>query len=104
MLLVYGNLSAGDLGVVGAAGFNPAALSACEKTHFNDDEMIRESMDGPAGVIVSSARSFRGKPFYKTAVYRRLLEPSHLAYIAGSAALNSCYFFPYSCSCRSTWH
>ena len=89
MLLVYGNLSAGDLGVVEATGFNPSALSAYARKHLNDDEMIRESMDGPAGIIVSSARSFRGKPFYRTNVYRRLLEPSDLDYIAGAAALNT---------------
>ncbi len=89
MLLVYGNLSAGDLCILGATGFNPDALSAYADKHLNDDELIRESMDGPAGIIVSSARSFRGKPFYRTGVYRRLLAPSNLAYITGAAALNA---------------
>ncbi len=89
MLLVYGNPSTSDLGVVGATGFDPHALGKYADKHLNDDEMIRESMDGPAGIIVSSARSFRGKPFYKTSVYRRLLEPSRLAHMIGAAALNT---------------
>jgi len=89
MLLVYGNLSAGGLHVIEATGFNPFALGAYVSSHINDDEMIRESMDGPAGIIVSSGRSFRGKPFYRTSVYRCLLKPSDLSYIAGAAALNT---------------
>lgn len=89
VLLVYGNLSAGDLRIVGATGFNRHALNIYAGKHLNDDEMIRESMDGPAGIIVSSGRSFRGKPFLRTSVYRRLLQPSGLSYIAGAAALNS---------------
>ena len=89
MLLVYGSSSASDLGVVGATGFDAQVLSAYAKKHFLHDEMIRESRDGPAGIMVSSARSFRGKPFYRTEVYRRLLEPSNLAHIAGAAALNT---------------
>ena len=88
-LLVYGNLSTGDLGVVGATGFSQQVLREYERNHLNDDEMIRQSMDGPAGIIASSARSYRGKPFYRTSVYRRLLQPSDLAFIAGAAALNS---------------
>lgn len=89
VLLVYGDLSAADLRIVGATGFNPHALNAYAGKHLNDDELIRESMDGPAGIIVSGDRSFRGKPFFRTSVYRWLLQPSNLSYIAGAAALNT---------------
>ena len=89
MLLVYGDPSTSDLGVIGATGFDPHTLNTYAEKGLTKDEMIRESMDGPAGIIVSSARSFRGKPFYRTSVYRRLLEPSDLAYITGAAALNT---------------
>jgi DNA-binding CsgD family transcriptional regulator len=89
MLLVYGNFSAGGLSIIEAVGFNPYALGTYAGNHLNDDEMIRESMDGPAGIIVSSARSFRGKPFHRTTVYRCLLQPSNLSYIAGAAVLNT---------------
>ncbi len=68
MLLVYHNHSAGGLRIIEATGFDPCALGTYAGNHLNDDEMIRESMDGPAGIIVSSARSFRGKPFFKTSV------------------------------------
>ena len=89
MLLVYGNHSAGRLHIIEATGFNPYALGAYAGNYLNDDELIRESMDGPAGIIVSSGRSFRGKPFFRTSVYRRLLHPSDLYHIAGAAVLNS---------------
>jgi len=89
MLLVYGNFSAGSLHIIEATGFDPYTLGTYTGNHLNDDEMIRESMDGPAGIIVSSARSFRGKPFFRTSVYRCLLQPSDLSYIAGAAVLNT---------------
>lgn len=89
LLLVYGNPSAGDLNVLGAIGFSPDALKTYAEKHLNDDELIRKSMDGPAGIMVSSSRSFRGKPFFKTGVYGRLLEPSDLAHVTGAAALNT---------------
>ena len=68
MLLVYGNHSTGTLHVIEAIGFNPYALGAYAKNHLHDDELMRESMDGPAGIIVSSGRSFRGKPFFRKKV------------------------------------
>ena len=89
MLLVYGNHSAGGLRIIEANGFNSYALSAYAGNYLKDDELICESMDGPAGIVVSSGRSFRGKPFFKTSVYRRLLHPSNLYHIAGAAALNT---------------
>ncbi|MFV2071843.1 MAG: helix-turn-helix transcriptional regulator, partial [Thermoanaerobaculales bacterium] len=89
MLLVYGNLSAGDFRILGATGFDSHALSAYAGRHLNSDELVRESMNGPAGIIVSSGRSFRGKRFFRTSVYRRLMQPSDLSYIAGAAALNT---------------
>jgi DNA-binding CsgD family transcriptional regulator len=89
MFLVYGNHSAGGLHIIEAIGFNPYALGAYAGNYLNDDELICESMDGPPGIIVSSGRSFRGKPFFRTSVYRRLLQPSGLYHIAGAAALNT---------------
>ncbi len=89
VLLVYGNLLAADFRIVGATGFNPDALNAYAGNNLNEDELIRESMDGPAGIIVSSGRSFRGKSFFRTSVYRRLLQPSDLSHIAGAAAVNT---------------
>ena len=89
MLLVYGNLSGGGLRIIAATGLNSHALNVYAGKHLSDDELIRESMDGPAGIIVSSGRSFRGKPFFRTSVYRRLLQPSDLSYIAGAAVLNT---------------
>ncbi len=89
MLLVYGNLSAGDLRIVGATGFDSHALNVYAGKHLNDNELIRKSMDGPAGIIVSSGRSFRRKPFLRTSVYRWLLQPNDLSFIAGAAALNT---------------
>jgi DNA-binding CsgD family transcriptional regulator len=89
ILLVYGNHASGGLSVVEATGFSPQALGVYAENHLDEDELIRESTDGPAGIIVSSGRSCRGKPFFRTSVYRRLLQPSDLCHIAGAAALNT---------------
>ena len=89
MLLVYGNLSAGGLSIVESFGCNRLALSEYASNHLDDDELIRESMGGPPGIVVSSGRSFRGKPFFRTSVYRYLLRPCDLRHIAGAAALNT---------------
>lgn len=89
MLLLYRNLSAGGPKVVESVGFDRQALGVYTADHIGSDELIHESMNGPAGVVVSSARSFRGKKFRSTANYRGLLEPSRLAHIAGAAALNT---------------
>jgi len=89
MLLVYGNHSAGGLHIIEATGFDLCALGAYAGSYLNDDELIQESMDGPPGIVVSSGRSFRGKPFFRTSVYRRLLQPSDLYHVAGAAALNT---------------
>lgn len=89
MLLLYRNLAAGAPKVVESTGFDKRALGAYTADHLCNDELIRESMGGPAGVIVSSARAFRGKRFWTTEIYRSLLKPSGLAHIAGAAALNA---------------
>lgn len=89
MFLLYRNLSAGAPKVVESTGFDRRALGSYAADHLCDDELIHESMNGPAGVVVSSARSFRGKKFRSTAIYSGLLEPSRLAHIAGAAALNT---------------
>jgi DNA-binding CsgD family transcriptional regulator/PAS domain-containing protein len=89
MLLVYGNHASGRIRVIEAIGFETQALSEYAENHLDSDEMILESLDGPEGVIVSSGRSFRGKPFFKTSIFRRLLHPSDLRHVAGASALNT---------------
>jgi len=89
MLLVYGDLSAGAPRILDAVGFRQSSIEAYGSAKLMSDELIRESMNGSAGVIVSSGRSFRGRKFWKTDTYRDLLEPSGLTHIAGAAALST---------------
>jgi len=88
MLLLYRNMSGGGLRVVESTGFNREALDAYCVDGLGGDELIRESMDGPAGIIVSSTRLARGKKLRLTRIHQRLLIPSDLAHLAGAAALN----------------
>ena len=89
MLLVYGNLAAGGPNVVEATGFKTDVLDQFARTHLKDDAMIRESMSGPAGVIISSGVGSLRKSFHKTAFYRRLLWPCELRHFAGTAVINT---------------
>ena len=89
MLLVYGNLSGGDPVVVGASGFKTEVLDEFEKNHLKDDELVRESMSGPVGILVSSEHRRRGWDFLDTPMYRRLLWPCGLRYLAGTAIINT---------------
>ncbi len=89
MLLVYGYPPTSDLRLAGTAGFEKHSLEMNAGNHLNDDALIRESMNAPAGVIVSSGRSLQREAFVKTSLYRQLLRPSHLDHIAGAAVLNT---------------
>jgi DNA-binding CsgD family transcriptional regulator/PAS domain-containing protein len=89
VLLLYSNLSAGGLEVIAAAGFDREALEGYVADALDENELIRESMDGPAGIVVSSAATSWRRQFRSTRLYRRLLAPSDLFHIAGAAALNT---------------
>jgi DNA-binding CsgD family transcriptional regulator len=89
MLLLYCNLSAGGPRVIASSGFAAEALEGYTADELCDDEMIRESMEGPAGIVVSSSGSLHAKTFRSTPMYKRLLMPSGLSHIAGAAALNT---------------
>ena len=89
MLLVYGNLSGGDPVVIEATGFKTEVLDLYTKNHLKDDELVRESMLGPVGLVISSEHRRRGWSFHDTPMYRRLLRPCELRYLAGTAVLNT---------------
>ena len=89
MLLLYCDLAAGNPYVVEATGFDRKSLDVYTADHLCNDELIRESINGPAGIVVSSSRHYRGKRFYTTDIFRLLLRPSNLLHIAGAAALNT---------------
>ncbi len=89
MLLVYGNLSGGDPVVVGAAGFKTEVLDGYAKNHLKDDELVRESMLGPVGIVISSEHRRRAWDFLDTPMYRRLLWPCGLRFLAGTAVINT---------------
>ena len=89
VLLLYADPMAGRPRVIEATGFDREALGLYVGDHPFDDPLLRESRSGPAGVIVSSRRLFRGDDFRSTPVYQRLLGPSGLDHIAGAAAVNT---------------
>lgn len=89
MLLLYCDLAAGKPHVVEATGFDRKSLDVYTAEHLCNEELIRESINGPAGIVVSSSRHYRGKRFSTTDIFRQLLRPSDLLHIAGAAALNT---------------
>ena len=89
MLLVGGNLSGGDPSVIESTGFKTEVLDSYTKNHLKDDELVRESMAGPVGMVISSAHERKGWDFYDTTMYRRLLWPCGLHSLAGTAVINA---------------
>jgi DNA-binding CsgD family transcriptional regulator len=89
MLLVYGDLPGGRPEILDAVGFRRSSISGAGSERFIGDHLIRESMNGAPGVVLSSGRSFRGKKFRQSDTYRYLLAPNGLAHIGGAAVLNS---------------
>ena len=89
MLLVYGDLSSERPRVLHTVGFRPSSIAASGGDKFIADDLVRDSMNGSAGVIASSGRSYRGKKFRHTDTYRYLLEPNGLVHIAGAAVLST---------------
>lgn len=89
MLLVYGNLSGGDPVVVEATGFKIEVLDLWAKNHLKDDELVRESMVGLAGIVISSEHRRRDWNFFDTMMYRRLLWPCDLRFLVGTAVINA---------------
>ena len=89
MLLLDGNLSGGDPTVIEATGFKTEVLDLYTKNHLKDDELVRESMAGPVGVVISSAHGRWEWNFYDTTMYRRLLWPCGLHCLAGTAVINA---------------
>jgi DNA-binding CsgD family transcriptional regulator len=88
MLLIYGNLAAGGPRVIESTGFKADVLSTYARNHLRDDELIKQSMAGPAGVIVSSGHRAPEGSFHDTTVYRRLLWPCELSHLVGAAVVN----------------
>jgi DNA-binding CsgD family transcriptional regulator len=89
MMLLYCDLTIGRPEVIESTGFDRQALDLFAAGDLGADELIRESMDRPAGVVVSSTRTFQDARVRTTLISRTLLEPSQLTRIAGAAALNS---------------
>ena len=89
MLLLDGNLSGGDPAVIDATGFKTEVLDLYTENHLRDDELVRESMAGPVGVVISSAHDRWEWDFYDSTMYRRLLWPCGLHYLAGTALINA---------------
>lgn len=89
VLLVYGNLSGGDPVVIEATGFKTEVLDLYAKNHLKDDELVRESMVGPVGVVISSEHRRRDWDFSDTMMYRRLLWPCGLRFLVGTAVINA---------------
>jgi len=89
VILVYGNLSGGDPVVIEATGFKNDVLDLFAKNHLKDDGLVRESMVGPVGVVVSSEHRRRDWNFLETMMYRRLLSPCGLRFLVGTAVVNA---------------
>jgi DNA-binding CsgD family transcriptional regulator/PAS domain-containing protein len=92
LLLLYWNARVGRPQVIASIGFNGDALARVAARHLDDDELVRASLQLPAGQIVSRTFSFRDAETCTT-IFRRSL--SHVAdriQVVGAAAIRTAEF------------
>lgn len=88
MMLLYCNLVTGALQVFTSGGFESGLLAGCAGRHL-DDELVRESMELPVGLVVSRTYSMEDEWTRTTAFRRSLANPSGRIHIAGGAAVRN---------------
>jgi DNA-binding CsgD family transcriptional regulator len=89
MLLLYSDLAMGGPKVIASTGFDDETLSTYMVYHLADDELICESMELPAGVIVSRTYSWEDATTRTTIMRRGILNVNDPIQIAGAAALKT---------------
>ena len=87
MLLVYGNLSGGDPVVVDI-GIQDRGLGQVRNEPPQGRRAGYGVHVGPVGIVISSEHRREGN-FFDTSMYRRLLWPCGLRYLAGTAVINT---------------
>ncbi|HSL16416.1 MAG TPA: helix-turn-helix transcriptional regulator [Methylomirabilota bacterium] len=87
MLLLYCNLSVGRPQVIASPGFDGDALERFAARHLDHDELVRESMQLPVGVVVSRTYSIEDSRTRTTVFRRTLAHVSDRIQIAGAAAI-----------------
>lgn len=89
MLLLYCNMAVGRPQVVASVGFDGDVLARVAARHIDDDELVRETMQLPAGEVVSRTFSLRDAGTQTTIFRRSLTHVSDRIRIAGAAAIRS---------------
>jgi DNA-binding CsgD family transcriptional regulator len=89
ILLLYCNMSVGRPQVIASVGFDRDALKRIANRHLDDDELVRETMQLPAGEVVSRTFSFRDAETRATIFRRSLAHVAERIQIAGAAAIRS---------------
>ena len=89
MLLLYCNMAVGRPQVVASVGFDGDVLAQVASRHIDNDELVRESMQLPAGEVVSRTFSLRDAGTRTTIFRRSLTHVTDRIRIAGAAAIRS---------------
>lgn len=89
MLLLYCDLAMGRPQVIASHGFDKEILSTYGHSHLADDELVLESMQVPAGVIVSRTCSWENEETRTRVFSRSVLPMGGSVLVAGAAAIRT---------------
>ena len=68
MTLVYGDPVNGNTRIIASTGFSEESVDSYNLEHIRNDELVRESLNRPVGMVFSGADVFPGEEFEVTLV------------------------------------
>lgn len=83
VMLQRGPPSARKIRITAASGLVAELVATYNREHVGDDELVRELLAQPAGVVVSSRLALGGPALERSSVYRNLMRPADLTEMAG---------------------
>jgi len=87
VILHRGPPSARLIQVTASHGLAPELVAAYNRHHVAGDELLRESLERPVGVVISSRSLLGDAALERSSVYRHLMRPSGLREVAGASFL-----------------
>lgn len=83
VMLQRGPPSARMIRITASSGLVAELVATYNRDHVRDDELVRELLAQPAGVVVSSRLTLGGPALERSSVYRNLMRPAGLTEMAG---------------------
>lgn len=79
--------------IIASSGLSVELVATYNRNHISDDELLREALVRPAGMLVSSRLALGDKELERSSVFRNLLQPAGLFEMAGTAVVKDADLF-----------